>query len=260
MRAMRSDTVLALKDWARKIPGLARIKRFFFPPPRPLSGIERIARYRQELPPASELKVVFGGHWSTNPGWLLLTEQDQDVTKVLQFPDSTVDIVFCEHVIEHVPFKSGVFFLQESFRILKPGGVCRILCPMLDRLMAADFSDADGREYLRNSVLPHFGPEQELLVDTLGLKGIGEDPLPFLFNAIYMGHQHRFIWSSSLMIRVMNAIGFRDVQRRSPGEGVRADACIERRQRGIYLGNDWRENAKSNRVYDAESFVVEGVK
>jgi len=153
-----------------------------------------------------------------------------------------------------------VRFLQEAFRILKNGGVCRILCPMFDRLIRADFNNADGRMYLRNSVLPHFGPEQALLVDTLGLTGIDEDPLPFFFNAIYMGHGHRFIWSSSLMIRVMKAIGFRDVQRRRPGEGVRADACIERRQRGIYLGNDWQENAQSDRVYDAESFVVEGVK
>jgi SAM-dependent methyltransferase len=251
------------KAYARRVPLLVAIKRLLFPPPTPvppISGPEKITRHQIALPPGAALRVVFGGHWSDNPGWLILTEHDQDITHPLQFADGTVDVVFSEHVIEHVPFVGAVHFLQESFRILKDGGVCRIVCPMLDRLVTADLGDANGRIYVRNSLASGFTREQALLADTLGLKGIEDDPLPFMFNALYMGHDHRFIWSSGLMIKVMRAIGFHEARRQEPGQGVLADGCIERRRRGIYLGNDWQEELQSRDVYDVESFAVEAVK
>jgi SAM-dependent methyltransferase len=252
-----------LKAYARQFPLLVAIKRLFFPPPTPaprIPGPEKIARYQRVLPPGADLKVVFGGHWSDHPGWLILTEHDQDITRRLEFADGTVDAVFSEHVIEHVPFVGAVHFLQESFRVLKNGGICRVVCPMLDRLLTADLSDANGRTYAQNSLAPYFASEQSLLADTLGLKGIDDDPLPFMFNFLYMGHDHRFIWTSGLMIKVMKAIGFHDVMQREPGQGLRADYCIERRRRGIYLGYDWQEDRRSGDVYDVESFAVEAVK
>ena len=189
-----------------------------------------------------------------------MTEHDQDITRPLQFADGAVDVVFSEHVIEHVPFLGAVHFLQESFRILKSGGVCRIICPMLDRLLTADLNDANGRIYVQNSLAPYFAREQALLTTTLGLNILGDDPLPFMFNFLYMGHGHQFIWTSGLMIKVLQAIGFHDVRRRGPGEGIRTEYCIERRRRGIYLGHDWQEELRSRDVYDVESFVVEAVK
>lgn len=251
------------KAYARKVPLLLATKRWFFPPPTskpPISGSEKIARYRQALQPGTDLKVVFGGHWSDNPGWLLLTEHDQDITRPLRFGDCTVDVVFSEHVIEHVAFVGAVHFLQESFRILKDGGICRIICPMLDRFITADLSDDNGRRYVQNSLMPYFAIEQAVLANTLLLTGIPDDPLPFMFNFLYMGHGHQFIWTSGLMMKVLQAIGFHDVRRRDPGQGVRADYCIERRRRGLYLGHDWQEDRRSPNVYDVESFVVEAVK
>ena len=63
------------------------------------------------------------------------------------------------------------------------------------------------------------------------------------------------------MIKVMKAIGFRTAERFLPGQGSRADYCIERRRRGLYLGNDWREELLVTLdPYDNESFAVEGIK
>ena len=113
---------------------------------------------------------------------------------------------------------------------------------------------------MRNSLLPHAADEHALL-ETLGLRGLDEDPVAFMFNNLYMEHGHRFIWTSGLMIKVMVAIGFQHARRFSPGEGSRPADCIERRRRGIYLGHDWRDELATPRVpYDVESFVVEAVK
>jgi SAM-dependent methyltransferase len=252
----------ALKRLGRKVPFLVKLRAAMRPAPVPLqSGPEVIAEYVRQLSPGADLKVVFGGHWSDHPGWLLLNERQQDVTHQLAFGTGTVDMVFAEHVIEHVPLIGGVHFIQESFRILKPGGICRILCPMLDQLMRADLSDANGRDYVRNSLSRFFIDEEALLAGTLGLEGINEDPVCFMFNNLYMSHDHRFIWTSSLMMKVMTAIGFRDVRRYGPGEGSRPADCIERRRRGLYIGYDWREEgATPLPPYDVESIVVEGIK
>jgi len=260
-----TETMLnAVKRYGRNVPLLAWLwaqARKTTGRTHAPSGKVKIARHIGNLRPNDELRVVFGGHWSDNPGWLLLDERDQDITSRLAFDDGSVDVVFSEHVIEHVPFVGGAQFLRESYRILKPGGICRVTCPMLDRLMSVDLSGDNGRTYVRNSILPHFATEQAFLRDLLHIDAINTEPLPFLFNALYMGHGHRFIWNSGLMIKVMTAVGFRDVQRRLPGEGLRADYCIERRRRGIYLGYEWQEELLPGQdVFDAESFVVEALK
>jgi SAM-dependent methyltransferase len=251
-----------LKRLGRRIPVLVALRAAMRPAPTPPpSGREVIANYIATLPAGADLKVVFGGHWSDNPGWLLLNEREQDVTRPLDFATGTVDVVFAEHVLEHVPFVGAVHFLQEAFRVLKPNGVCRIICPMLDQLLTADLSDANGREYVRNSLSRFFVDEDALLSSTLGLNGINEDPVAFMFNNLYMSHGHQFIWTSSLMIKVMTSIGFRTAYRCAPGEGARPADSIERRRRGLYLGHDWREELATPRTpYDVESAVVEGVK
>ena len=47
----------------------------------------------------------------------------------LPFEENSVDFVYSEHFIEHLPKQGTKEFLGEVFRILKPGGVHRILTP-----------------------------------------------------------------------------------------------------------------------------------
>ena len=91
----------------------------------------KIESYLKYLDPKDKLKVIFGGHWSNHSGWLILDQVDQNISKRLNFSDNTVDVVFTEHVIEHVSFTDGIYFFNESKRILKNGGVLRIVCPMI---------------------------------------------------------------------------------------------------------------------------------
>lgn len=56
--------------------------------------------------------------------------------KRLPFGDETLDRVYSEHVLEHVPYETGVFFLKEAHRTLRPGGCIRIAVPDLEDLVA----------------------------------------------------------------------------------------------------------------------------
>ena len=42
-------------------------------------------------------------------------------------------MVYSEHMFEHVLPMDGAAFLKESYRILKPGGVLRVVTPDLEK-------------------------------------------------------------------------------------------------------------------------------
>jgi len=52
------------------------------------------------------------------------------------FPDNSVDLMYCCHLLEH--FKRGreIFVLGEWYRALKPGGILRLAVPDFDSIAA----------------------------------------------------------------------------------------------------------------------------
>lgn len=63
-----------------------------------------------------------------------------DLTRGLWFDDGVVDIIYASHVLEHFPHAQGLAVLKEFHRVLKPGGICRIIVPDAAKLtkMAID--------------------------------------------------------------------------------------------------------------------------
>lgn len=52
-----------------------------------------------------------------------------DASSPWPFLDNDLDYVFSEHLIEHLTYADGLFFLTEAHRCLKPGGVLRVATP-----------------------------------------------------------------------------------------------------------------------------------
>jgi SAM-dependent methyltransferase len=222
---------------------------------KPSTATAKISDYLNNTAPGDR-RVVFGGHWSNNPCWLILTEEEQDITRPLSFPDDSVDFIFTEHVLEHVDIPGAISFMREALRILRPGGIMRIVCPVLDTMLAARLAGEKGKTYVANALVPYFRPEDESL-RSIGLAGVSESPEIFLLNSLFRGHQHRFIWTFELLTRALKAVGFATANSVKIGEGERPECCIERRRRGIYMGYDWREELASTEVYDVESGAIE---
>jgi hypothetical protein len=169
-----------------------------------------------------------------------------------------VDSVFTEHVIEHVGFLDGVSFMREALRILKSGGVFRAVCPVTEKILSFSPSGEKDREYLR--CLDRYYSAEKSLFAQLGFDGLGEFGNVFLINSIFTGYGHRFIWSAALMAKVLTALGYSSVKIYDIGQGSNEDYCVERRRRGIYLGDDPTEDRSPGWVYDAECLAVEAVK
>jgi predicted SAM-dependent methyltransferase len=77
------------------------------------------------------------------PGWVSLDiEPDElgirmDAAKRWPFADHSARAVRGEHVIEHLTFDEAEVCIREMFRVLEPGGVCRICTPDLEGIARA---------------------------------------------------------------------------------------------------------------------------
>src|ERR1035441_7241684 len=59
-----------------------------------------------------------------------------NVTKRFSYRDETFEAVFSSHLLEHLYPDQAESCAGEIFRILQPGGICRIVVPDLDKIVA----------------------------------------------------------------------------------------------------------------------------
>jgi predicted SAM-dependent methyltransferase len=58
-----------------------------------------------------------------------------DLTKGIPFHDNSFDVVYHSQVLEHIPKEKATDFVEECYRVLKPGGIMRIVVPDLENIV-----------------------------------------------------------------------------------------------------------------------------
>ncbi len=181
------------------------------------------------------IKVNFGAGHCPIPGWRNTDfcypdgPDKIDITKPLPFENASVDMIMSEMNVEHVSHQQAWTFLDECHRILKPGGLIRIVVP--DFSLTWRLKDPD---WLRvNS-------------GVATADGSWKDNM----RSIIFGHGHQGLWNSELLRDVMEAIGFRDVRIHRAKESDRPEL------------RDLEQHGKSvgDKVAYSESGCVEGVR
>ena len=100
-------------------------------------------------------KLNFGCGDRISPGWTNIDFHSSDsriqranLLAGFPFPNDYFDAVYSSHVIEHFTRKQGLFLIKEARRVLRPGGVIRIVVPDLEEsckeyLRILNMSDSD---------------------------------------------------------------------------------------------------------------------
>ncbi len=122
-----------------------------------------------------------------------------DMRRGLPLTSGSVDAIFSEHFLEHLPFQTvAKTILPEMNRILAPGGRVRIGVP-------------DG-EYFVEQYLAHRSGKCDPLFD---LHRGGKTPM-IMLNEIAHGFGHHFAYDFETLAQLLRAAGFINVARRSP--------------------------------------------
>jgi predicted SAM-dependent methyltransferase len=66
-----------------------------------------------------------------------------DIRQPLPYPDDSFDATYSSHVLEHLPPDEGRRLLCEQFRVLKPGGTCRVVVPDMEGICRAYLQTLD---------------------------------------------------------------------------------------------------------------------
>lgn len=115
-----------------------------------------------------------------------------DAARALPFPDGSVAFVHCEDLIEHLDREDGARLLESCFRVLRPGGVLRLLTPDLSLLVR--------RVYLRPS-----SRHLAWCVAQLSAEG----PCQALNMHLRMNGEHRFVYDGAELHAALRRAGFR---------------------------------------------------
>ena len=126
-----------------------------------------------------------------------------NVTRPFPYANSTFDYIYSEHMIEHLPFKAGNTMLSECFRVLKPGGMLRLVTPDLKFLIKL-YQETDKKihqDYISWNAAAFIG------------EAAPHDALSVINNYVRdWGHQ--YIYDVTSLSGALKNQGFRDITER----------------------------------------------
>jgi predicted SAM-dependent methyltransferase len=200
-----------------------------------ISGIE-FAAFRTRHPQGLSTDIVSmrGEDGTSEPGPLYRVDGESyftelDIARPLPFADGSVDWVYAEHLIEHVPLPVAISWLAEVRRILAPGGLVRLTTPDL-AVYAEGYASGTGffTSHARRLRMMRVGP-----------------PMPqrkaFMLNQVFYLYGHRWIYDVDEVRHALTEAGFLPgaIKARSFRVGARQDVAdldtTFRNDESIYL-------------------------
>lgn len=127
-----------------------------------------------------------------------------DIRKGLPFADNTADYMYASHFFEHVREGEAEKILAECLRVLKPGGVLRIVVPDLE-ILARKYVEGD-KDFF-DKIKPGRGVTSTFL-DTLNF-------FPSkLSRKVFSGQYHLWMYDFNSMSALLSKCGFKNVERK----------------------------------------------
>ncbi|MHC1733565.1 MAG: methyltransferase domain-containing protein [Bacteroidales bacterium] len=123
-----------------------------------------------------------------------------DLRKGIPLACESVDRIYSSHMLEHIPYKELIIFINECYRVLKKGGELSVCVPNASLYIRAY---VDGVRFRAKG--DGYGPA---LVETSSLM----DQVNYI---AYMGQQHKYMFDPENLINTLKLAPFKDVRLRT---------------------------------------------
>ena len=130
-----------------------------------------------------------------------------DIVKGLPVADNSVTGLYCSHILEHIHRDNIEVALENSYRILKPDGIFRLVVPDLFWRAQQYFDHA------RESEAADIFQKRLLLRSTKAPKG-----LESRLRAVFGLSMHQWMYDEALMTNLLQMAGFINVRRCNFGD------------------------------------------
>ncbi len=186
------------------------------------SWLIRLGRHRWLSALFHQLRLINEARYTR----ILQLDQDAvlwDLSKGIPFADQTFDGVYHCHVLEHIDREAAPTLLRECHRVLKPGGILRVVVPDLEGL-ARHYLDVVSRLPERATLTEHAFAVEEM-IDQMVLRTPRyrrEHPLivRWLENILIgdtarAGILHRWMYDRFSLAQALREAGFEDIQQQT---------------------------------------------
>jgi len=162
---------------------------------------------------AKNLKTIWlelgSGPKKGQNGWITIDFYGADLTHDLRngipFLSDSVDRIYTSHMLEHIPYRELVIFLNECYRVLKNGGQLSVCVPNAGYYIGAY---AKGRYFKEAN--KGYGPA---VVDTGSLL----DQVNYI---AYMNQLHKYMFDEENLVNTLKKVPFASVNLRGFDESI----------------------------------------
>lgn len=177
-----------------------------------MSSMGRLARKGT----AEVIKLHLGCGSNIMPGWINMDRDSKnkdiiswDAKDGIPYGKNTIDLIYSEHFIEHIPRFMFFSLLHSCYRSLKTGGVIRVSTPDLRTIVTDYLSVFYKDKYSQVGWSPQTGAE--------------------FFNGAMRMWDHQYIYDEEELMKIAKEIGFqrawRMEYRKSMNDGLKNLEC-----------------------------------
>ncbi len=135
---------------------------------------------------------------------------NHDLTSGIPASNNSLDAVYHAHMLEHLSYTDGISFLNEVYRVLKPGAIHRIVVPDLRAFVMA---------YLDNSSILLKKYKEEALSNNSEIYETNGS----IFMGMLHNHGHKMGWDYETLEFCLKRSGFSDIRQTLYQESSMAD-------------------------------------
>jgi len=126
-----------------------------------------------------------------------------DIVKGLPEEDNSCDGIYCSHVLEHLSYEDFIRALNNTYVILKPGGIFRLVMPDLEIII---------NSYITNKIKGNKEASVKFIRSTLMGTNSRSKGVRSIIESSFGNANHLWLWDKDSTILELEKLGFKNIR------------------------------------------------